>query len=171
VQADAFSGVLWVKSVFWVTVAFVIFFVLFGRKLWAAITAMLDSRAETIRRELAEAAQLRREAEALLAEARTRREAALGEAKRLLDSAQAEAGRVAAAMAGEAEAAAQRRERMALDRIAAAEKAAVTEVRVAAAEVAAAAAQQVIAQGLTPEADAGLIDHAIAGLPAALRAA
>lgn len=170
-QYEAFSGVIWLKSVFWVTVAFVIFFVLFGRKLWVALAGMLDNRAETIRRELAEAAQLRREAEAMLAEARGRREAALAEAKRMLASAHAEAERVAAATASEAEAAAQRRERMALDRIAAAEKAAVAEVRVAATEVAAAAAQQVIARTLTPDVDAGLIDHAIAGLPSALRTA
>ena len=58
-----------------------------------------------------------------------------------------------------------------MDRIAAAEKAAVDEVRQTAAEVATAAARQMLADGLTAEADAGLIDHAIGQLPAALRAA
>jgi len=171
VVAEAFSGVFWMRPVFWVTVAFVVFFVLFGRRIWGIAVAALDARGEAIRRELAEATQLRREAEALLADARSRREAAIADAKRVLESAQAEATRVAAAMAADAEASAQRRERMALDRIAAAEQAAVHDVRIAAAEVATAAAQQVIAAGLTPEADAGLIDQAIAGLPAALRAA
>ena len=57
---------------------------------------------------------------------------------------------------------------MALDRIAAAEKAAVTEVRVAAATIAVRAAEQVIRQTLSPEADAAIIDHSVAGLPAAL---
>ncbi len=71
----------------------------------------------------------------------------------------------------EAEASARRRERMALDRIAAAEKAAVDEVRMAVAEIATAAARQVIAETLTPAADARLMDHAIGQLPAALRAA
>jgi F-type H+-transporting ATPase subunit b len=60
---------------------------------------------------------------------------------------------------------------MAHDRIAAAEKAAVTEVRLAAAEVAGVASEQIIRTTLTgTEADA-LVDHAIAQLPAALRAA
>ena len=57
---------------------------------------------------------------------------------------------------------------MALDRIAAAEKAAVDEVRLTAAEVATAAARQVIAEGLSAEADGQLIDNAITQLPSAL---
>ena len=39
----------------WVAIAFVIFVLVFGRKIWAALAAMLDKRAETIRAELAEA--------------------------------------------------------------------------------------------------------------------
>ncbi len=68
----------------------------------------------------------------------------------------------------DAEAAGQRREKMAMERIAAAEKAAVTDVRLAAADIAARAAQEVIATTLSAEADAAIIDRAIAGLPAAL---
>jgi F-type H+-transporting ATPase subunit b len=86
----------------------------------------------------------------------------------MIEGAKAEAGRVAAAATAEAEASARRREQMALDRIAAAEKAAVDEVRLAAAEVATIAARQVIADGLTADADAVLIDQAISQLPAAL---
>jgi F-type H+-transporting ATPase subunit b len=57
---------------------------------------------------------------------------------------------------------------MAMDRIAAAEKAAVDEVRLAAVEVATNAARQVIAEGLAPETDQKLVDQAIAQLPSAL---
>jgi F-type H+-transporting ATPase subunit b len=57
---------------------------------------------------------------------------------------------------------------MALDRIAAAEKAAVDEVRYTAVDVASVAARQVIAEGLTPETATALVDQAIAQLPAAL---
>jgi F-type H+-transporting ATPase subunit b len=63
-----------------------------------------------------------------------------------------------------------RREKLAMDRIAAAEKAALTEVRQTAADVATRAAEQVLAQGLG-DTDQVLIDHAIADLPRALRAA
>ncbi len=152
----------------WVALAFIVFFVLFGRKLWGAITALLDDRAAKIRAELDEAARLRADAQAMLQDAQTRRDAAVVEAKQLLDGAKVEAARLAQEAAAEAEAAAHRREQMALDRIAAAEKAAVDEVRTTAAEVATVAARQVIAEGLSAEADGRLIDQAITQLPAAL---
>jgi F-type H+-transporting ATPase subunit b len=152
----------------WVFIAFVLFFVLFGRKLWAALAGMLDDRGTKVRTELEEAARLRQEAEAMLRDAEARRADALREAQALIDGAKAEAGRVAAAAGAEAEASAKRREQMALDRIAAAEKAAVDEVRLTAVEVATVAARQVIAEGLTADADARLIDHAITQLPSAL---
>src|SRR5215469_13208641 len=107
----------------WVFIAFVLFFVIFGRKLWSALAQMLDDRAAKVRAELEEAARLRQEAEAMLGEAEARRAAAL------------------------------RREQMALDRIAAAEKAAVDDVRLTAVEVATVAARQVIAEGLSADAD------------------
>ncbi len=159
---------LWAEPRTWVIVAFIIFFVLFGRKLWTPLAKMLDGRAAAVRLELEEAARLRREAETMLRVAQERREESLRDAQALIEGARTEAHRVTEAAAAEAEAAARRREQMALDRIAAAEKAAVTEVRVAATEIAAAAAEQVIRGTLDAQADAGLIDHAIAGLPAAL---
>lgn len=152
----------------WVLISFFLFFLIFGKKLWSALTAMLDDRGAKVRAELEEAARLRQEAEAMLRDAEARRAEALREAKALIDGAQAEAGRVAAAAAAEAEASAKRREQMAIDRIAAAEKAAVDEVRLTAVEVASTAARQVIAEGLSADADAQLINHAITQLPAAL---
>jgi F-type H+-transporting ATPase subunit b len=152
----------------WVAIAFVIFFVIFGGKLWTAMSGILDKHAATIRSELDEASRLRSEAEAMLADAKARREAALTDAKALIASAHAEAGRVAEQARIDVEASGRRREQMAMDRIAAAEKAAVTEVRLAAADIAARAAQEVIAATLSTEADAPIIDRAIAGLPAAL---
>ncbi|MGH7154260.1 MAG: F0F1 ATP synthase subunit B, partial [Acetobacteraceae bacterium] len=96
---------------------------------------------------------------------------ALKDAQALVDGARAEAERVAATAEADARAAAGRREQMAIDRIAAAEKAAVQEVRVAAAEVATDAARSMIAEGLSAEADGRLIERSITQLPAALRAA
>jgi len=155
----------------WVGLAFILFFVFFGRILWRTLAKMLDDHSAAVQAELDEASRLRREAEAMLRDAEQRRETALADAKALIEGAKAQAARVAAATAAEAEASAERRERMALDRIAAAEKAAVDEVRLTAAEVATAATRQLLADGLTADADAGLVDHAIGQLPAALRAA
>jgi F-type H+-transporting ATPase subunit b len=152
----------------WVTIAFVLFFVLFGRKLWAALAGMLDARTEKVKAELEEAARLRREAEAMLRDAEQQRANALSEAKAMIEGAKVEAARVATELTAEAEASTKRREQAAIDRIASAEKAALDEVRLTAVAVATAAARQVIAEGLTPEADAKLIDNAIAQLPKAL---
>ncbi|HSU06277.1 MAG TPA: F0F1 ATP synthase subunit B [Acetobacteraceae bacterium] len=161
----------WGESRTWVAVAFFLFFIIFGKKLWKAIAELLDGRAAAVRKELEEAAHLREEAEQMHREARERRDTALRDAKALIDGARAEAERLATVAAAEARASAQRREQMAVDRIAAAEKAAVDEVRVTAADVATVAARTVIAEGLSPGVDARLIDHAITQLPSALRAA
>jgi F-type H+-transporting ATPase subunit b len=154
----------------WVVLAFFLFFIIFGKKLWGALAGMLDARAASVRAELDEAARLKSEAEAMLKDAEAMRAKALVDAKLLIDGAAAEAARVAEATRTEAEASAKRREQMALDRIAAAQKQAVDEVRTAAAELATIAARQVIAEGLSAEAGAALIDQAIARLPAALAA-
>lgn len=154
----------------WVVIAFVLFFVLFGKKIWGALSGMLDARAVSVKAELEEASRLRREAESMLRDAVKQREDALADAKALIAGARAEAARVTAAAAAEAEASAKRREQMAINRIAAAEKAAVDDVRLAAADIATTAARQVMAEGLSADADALLIDNAITQLPTALAA-
>ena len=156
---------------FWVLVSTVIFFGVFGGRLWKAIAGMLDGHAVTIRTELAEAAKLRAEAEAMLRDAQAQRAAALEEARDVLAHSHAEAARLSEAAHAEAEASAQRRERMALERISAAEKAAVNDVRRTAADVAAEATRAVIARTLSAEDDAALVDGAIQALPQAMRAA
>lgn len=152
----------------WVAIAFVIFFLLFGRRMWTALTAILDTRAANVRAELDEAARLKREAHRMLVEATSQRQQATIDAARLIEGAQAEAGRITAAAAEDARLSTDRRERTATERIAAAEKAAVTEVRMAATDIATRAAAAVMASSLDAQADAALIDGAIARLPAAL---
>jgi F-type H+-transporting ATPase subunit b len=158
------------EPVHWVVLAFILFFLLFGKRLWRALADMLDARAVSVRAELDEAARLKREAEAMLRDAEATHARATAEAQALIAGAAAEAARVAEATRAEAEASARRRQQMAEDRIAAARKQAVDDVRTAAAELATIAARQVIAEGLSPETGAALIDQAIAQLPAALSA-
>ena len=152
----------------WVVLEFFLFLVLFGKKLWGALAGMLDARAVAVKAEIDEASRLRRDAQAMLRDAEAQRTAALADAKALIEGARAEAERVTAAAAAEAEAAARRREQMALDRINAAEKAAVDDVRLAAADIATSAARRFLADGFGPEPDSALIDHAITQLPTAL---
>jgi len=159
---------LWADPRFWVGIAFFIFFAIFGRKIFGGLLAQLDKRALAIRHELDEASRLRQEAEAMLAEATAQREAAMHDAQAMLEQAHTEAGGVGEAARADAASAATRREKMAMDRIAAAEKAAVTDVRLAAAELSGRAAERVLAEGFSADADQQLIDRAIQALPAAL---
>jgi len=168
-EYEAFHAVPWQHGSFWVFVAIVIFAVFFARKIITPINAMLDGRAKTVRDALAEAAQLKAEAEALLAGAKKRQEQANQDAADILASAQREADRLSASLLAEAEATAKRRERMALDRIAAAEKAAIAEVRSVAIDVATTASESLLKSGFAAGADAAMIDQAITALPAALR--
>ena len=170
-QSSALEGVFYLKPVFYVAVAFVLFFVLFGGKVVKAATAALDARIAGVKNALDEAARLRTEAQAMLADAQAQRREAIAQSQALLASARDEAQRLSVSMAADAEAAAGRRERMAMDRIAAAEKAVVSELRVAAVDIAAAATEQVLAATLTLEDDDALIDRAITAMPGALRAA
>lgn len=152
----------------WVGIAFIVFVAIFWRKAWTSLAALLDRRAEGIRAQLDEAARLRAEAEAMLKDAQARRETAQRDAQGMLDRARDEAARAAEQARADSETAMRRRERMASERIQAAEAAAVAEVRRVAAEVATQAATRVLAGGLGAETDTALVDRSIAGLPAAL---
>ncbi|MFS3136237.1 F0F1 ATP synthase subunit B [Gluconacetobacter sacchari] len=153
---------------FWSAVAFFLFFILFGRKIWAPLVTALDARAERIRADLDEAARLRREAEQMLEDATREREAALAEARALVEHSLAEAGRIAEEAKREAEAIAARREQMARDRIAASERSAVREVRQIAIDVAVQATRDALAVALPAESGQQIVDRVVADLPSAL---
>jgi len=168
-EYEALTGTIWDKGTFWVTIAVLIFLFFFGRKIIGAINAMLDQRSAAIQRELDEAARLRAEAESMLKDAEARREAAQAQAQDMLAMASREAERLAADLLAEAQVSARRREQMAQERIAAAESAAVAEVRDAAAALAARAAEQILKDTIDSAHDQALIDQAITELPAALK--
>jgi len=168
-EYQAFHVDPWQHGSFWVAVAIIIFAVLFGKKIVVPVLGMLDARTAAVRAALDEAAALRAEAEALLADAKTRQQQAIADAQKIRDDATAEAARNAAELAKEARAVTRRRERLALDRIAAAEKAALQEVRSVAIDVATAAASNLLRDGFAEESRAAMIDQSIAAIPAALR--
>ena len=150
----------------WVYVGLTIFFLLaiFVAKAPQKIAQALDARIADTRRQLDEAARLRVEAEAMLADAKARTAASAGDAAAIIAQAETEAK----AMLAKAEAAAAdltaRRARMAEDKIAAAERAAIADVRAVAARAAAQAAGAIIAQQHGADADRALIDRTISGL-------
>lgn len=166
----ALSGeVFYLHGAFWVFVAIVIFALVAGKQIARVIAAMLDDRAASVTAALAEAAQLKTEAEAMLADARVRQSQAEADAKAILETAHIEAASLAAGLAVEAEATAKRREKMAIERIAAAEASAVAEIRAIAIDIATTASAAVLADTFGPGADAVMLDKAIAAAPAALR--
>ncbi|WP_420137104.1 hypothetical protein [Sphingomonas sp.] len=129
-----------------------------------AIGRALDNKIATIRQQLEEASQLRAEAEALRAEHQAKAAAAQKEADQILAHARAEADVILADAREHTAALIERRTRMAEDKIAAAERTAIAEVRAKAADAAARAAATLIANRLDAGSDKGLVDRTIANL-------
>jgi F-type H+-transporting ATPase subunit b len=150
----------------WVYVGLTIFLLIaiFVGKAPKRITDALDQRIADTRRELDEAKALRTEAEALLAEAKSKRAAAEQDAGAIVAQAEEEAAGLVAKAEADAGLLIERRARMAEDKIAAAERAAVAEVRARAASAAAAAAASLISEGHDAAADKALVDQAIGSL-------
>ncbi|WP_442681383.1 F0F1 ATP synthase subunit B family protein [Sphingomonas sp. ASY06-1R] len=129
-----------------------------------AIGRALDNKIATIRQQLDEASRLRAEAEALRAEYQAKAAAAQGEADQIIAHARAEADVILADAREHTASLIERRSRMAEDKIAAAERTAIAEVRAKAADAAARAAATLIASRLDAASDKGLVDRTIANL-------
>jgi F-type H+-transporting ATPase subunit b len=150
---------------FWVAIAFVI---AVGLVLWKSapmIAKSLDDRAAKIKAELDEAQRLREDAQRTLAEFQRKQRDAFKEAEQIAALAKSEAERAAAQAARDLEAALQRRQTQALEKIALAEVKATTEIRNTTVDVAIAAVRRVLAEQLDQQRKSRLIDDAIAELP------
>jgi len=149
----------------WVAVAALVVLVLMlWKKVPALIGRSLDAKIEGIRRELDEASRLRKEAEALKAEYEQKAAAAHSDAEAMRQTAEREAHEILVKAKADAEALMDRRARMAEDKIAAAERAAIADVRARAADAAARAAALLIAEHNDAGADRARVERTIAGL-------
>lgn len=149
----------------WVSIAMLaVIAILLWKKVPAAIGRALDKKIAGIRDQLDEASKLRAEAEALKAEYETKAAAADGEAAAMRRLAQAEADAIVAQARTDAEKLVERRTRMAEDKIAAAERTAIADIRATVATAAATAAASLIAERHDAASDRALTDRAIAGL-------
>ena len=128
------------------------------------ITGMLDSGIAEIRKQLDEAKALRAEAEALRKEYADKIANAEKDAAAMLAHARSEAEAIVAKAEADTTAVIARREKMAEDKIAAAERGAVADLRAKAADAAAIAARSLIAANHGAAADGKLVDEAIAGI-------
>jgi len=139
----------------------VVIAILVWKKVPAAIGKALDTKIELIRDQLAEAESLRKEAEALKAEYEAKSASADKDRAALLERAKHEADEIVAKAKTDAETLIERRTRMAEDKIAAEERAAVEQLRAAAADAAAKAAARLISERHDAGSDAKLVDQAI----------
>jgi F-type H+-transporting ATPase subunit b len=164
-EHHADPSVLGLNGTVWVSIAMIVFL---GIVIWKggvkAITGGLDRQIADIRRQLDEAKQLRAEAEALRDEYARKISAAEADAAEMTRHAEVEAEAIVTQAKADAEALVGRRAKMAEDKIAAAERSALAEVRAKTAQAAAAAAATLIAQRHDADADRALVDKAIAGI-------
>jgi len=149
----------------WIALAMVaVLLLMVWKRVPAMIAKALDKKIASIREQLDEAAQLRVEAEALKAEYEAKAAAADAERATMLERAKHEADAIVEQAKTDTAALIERRTRMAEDKIAAAERHAVEEVRARAARAAAAAASRLISEDMNEGADKALVDRTIEGL-------
>lgn len=147
----------------WVLVAFLIFVgILLYAKVPAFVAGALDSRAERIRSQIAEARSLREEAQRKLADAERRTQEASSKAAEIVTRAQEEAREMAANAQSDMEAMVARRLRAAEDQIRRVEQDAERAVRDAAIDSAIGAVRDTLRNELPAGAAATLADRGVA---------
>lgn len=146
----------------WVALSMVaVFTIMLWKKVPAMIGAALDKQIAGIREQLDAASNLRAEAEALKAEYVKKTKEAAKDAEAVKAAAAKEADEIIAQAKSQATALIARRTQMAEDKIGAAERAAIADVRAKAAAAAAGAAAMLIASGHDAKADKPLVDATI----------
>ena len=149
----------------WVALAMIaVLALLLWKKVPAAVGRALDEKIGRIRQQLAEAENLRSEAEALKAEYEAKAKSADKERKALLTRAKKEAEEIVAKAETDAEALIERRGRMAEEKIAAEERHAIEQLRTTAADAATKAAARLIVERHDAIADRKLVDQAIGSI-------
>jgi F-type H+-transporting ATPase subunit b len=150
---------------FWVLVAFVITVAAIIRPFLRFVTTALDKRSQSIAERIEEAQRLREEAQDLLASYQRKQRDAVKEAEDIVDHARRETERMGGRATADLEKAVERREQMALERIAQAEAKAVAEVRSEAIDIALEATRRLLDQNLADKKAAALVNDAIKELP------
>lgn len=149
----------------WVSLAMIVLLaIMVWKKVPALIAGGLDKKIADIRAQLDEAASLRAEAEKLRGEYEAKIKAAEGEAAAMRARAEEEAEAILAKAKSDTTDLIARRQKMAEDRIGAAERAAVAEVREKAAKAATSAAANLIADKHDKAVDKALVDKTISTL-------
>ena len=149
----------------WVSVAMLVLIGIFvWKKVPGLITGGLDNKIAEIKAQLDEAKSLRAEAEALRNEYSAKIANAEKDAEAMVENAQTEADSILEKAEADSKALIERRKRMAEDKIAAAERDAIDDVRRKAAEASAKASRDLIAKKHDAGSDTKLVDEFISAL-------
>lgn len=164
-HAAAHQTLLGLDSYTWVGIAFLCFLaILWKFGAFSALGKALDGQADKVRADLAEAAQLKAEAERMKREAAEDAARAAEDARAMIAAAETEAKRIVDQAAADAETAIARRTRLAEERITAEARAAEAQLRAHAADITVKAARALLAERAGAGELVGLTDAAIAGL-------
>lgn len=154
-----------IDSYQWVSIAMLVLVAIFiWKKVPSLITGGLDAKIQEIKDQLDEAKNLRAEAEALRDEYSAKIANAEKDAEAMVEGAQREADAILTKAEVDSKAMVERRKRMAEDKIAAAERAAIDEVKAVAVGAAASAARTLISENHGADADEKLADEVIASI-------
>ena len=161
-----FSMEIFRNPEFWVALGFLLVIGIFvWKKVPALLAKLLDARAEAISKELNEAQHLRMEAAAVLAGYVQKASQVESEVTTIIADAKAEAERFAKETRAQLRLQIDRRAKMAQEKIAQAETAALNEIRALAADASVAAAEKLIAARMDEKRSASLVEASIKELP------
>lgn len=147
---------------FWVAVAFVVFMgIVLYTKVHLTLAATLDEKAASIKAQLDEALNLRKDAEKFLAEYQRKQRDAQKLAETIISDAEHAADSLRAQAVTDIAELIERRERLAKEKLAQAELFAIKEVKTAAVTAAVAAAKEVLAESLKGKGGASLVKASI----------
>jgi len=153
----------------WAAVALVLFLALLAyMKVPGLLTRSLDDRAQRIRNELDEARKLREEAQQLLAEFQRKRKEAEQEAEEIVAAATREAESIVTDARQKTEEFVERRNAVAEQKIAQAERDAVNQVRSSAVDLAVAAAERILTDKVDAKMSAELFTKSMGDVKAGL---
>ncbi len=152
------------SPLFWVAVSFVIFMALVAKPACKILAKMLDQRSAKIRQELEDATRLKEEAQNLLAQIEQQHRKLSEESKNILSHAQAESAHIRKEAEARLEYDLNKRTELAMQKIAQAEAAVVSEIQRNAVDITLAAARTLIVENLGKEVAEEIIAKAISDI-------
>lgn len=153
----------------WVLIAFILFFILFGKKIAKLINSALDERRESIDSKIKEATLMREEAQKLLHNIKQKHLEAEALSQKIIEHARRESERMRSEAGKEVDDFLKHREKLIEERINYAESQAVQDIRNHAIQIAIDTAEKILRRKVNDKLDESLVDHALQEIDSELR--